>query len=102
MPSPPMTSALAAADPAPTTPAHPKLILAARGVCAALAVICVAAVCSMIVAGPRGMSGGAYAGFLALQVASAVLLGFLAAYRPDAHHTPAFASVAMAATTVVA
>jgi hypothetical protein len=56
----------------------------------------------MIAAGPRAMPGGPYAAFLALQVAVAVLLGFLAAYRPGAAHVRAFATAAFAAAAVLA
>ena len=83
-------------------PAHPTHIFVARCACAALALTVVIALCWMIAAGPRDMSGGAYAAFLALQVLITVLFAFLAAYRPGAAHAHIFTAVALAATALCA
>jgi hypothetical protein len=79
---------------------RPALVFAARVTCAVLALAAVAALAWTIVIGSRGVSGGAYVAFLALQVATAVLLGFLAAHRPGPGHAVAFAAVALAAAAV--
>lgn len=90
------------AEYAPIAPAHPTQIFVARCTCAALGLTVLAALCWMIAAGPRAMSGGPYAAFLAIHVAAAVLFAFLAAYRPGAAHADAFTAVALAATAVPA
>jgi hypothetical protein len=92
----------AAPDYAPTTPPRPTLVFAARCACATLSLAALLLLCGMIAAGARGMSGGAYAAFLALQVALAVLLAFCAAFRPAATHVRVLAGVALTATAVLA
>jgi hypothetical protein len=83
-------------------PAHPTHLFVARCACAALALTAVIALCWMIAAGPRDMSGGAYAAFLALHVVVTVLCAFLAAYRPGAAHAEVFTAVALGATALLA
>jgi hypothetical protein len=73
------------------------LILTARIAAAALALASLLAVCSTIVAGPRGPSSGTFVIFLGVQVATTVLLAFLAGYRPGPTHTAPFAAVALSA-----
>jgi hypothetical protein len=83
-------------------PATASLIPTARVAAALLALATLLAVCSTIVAGPRGLSAGTYVLFLGLQVATTVLFAFLAGYRPGPAHTPAFAAVALAAAALEA
>lgn len=92
-----------AVPPAPEfAPAHPTLVFVARCACAVLSLTTLLLLCGMIAAGARAMSGGAYAAFLALQVALAVLLAFCAAYRPTAAHVAVFAAVALTSAAVLA
>jgi hypothetical protein len=84
----------------PAASSGPPLILTARIAAAALALASLLAVCSTIVAGPRGLSSGTYVVFLGLQVATTVLFAFLAGYRPGLSHAAAFAAVALVATVL--
>jgi len=90
------------AEYAPIAPAQPTQIFVARCTCAALALTVLIALCWMIAAGPRAMSGGPYAAFLALHVAVTTLFVFLAATRPRPAHADAFTTVALSATVVCA
>ena len=101
-----MFSAIMTASPAtpalptPDTHATPALTRVARGLCAALALATITAVFWMILAGPRGRSGAVYVALLALQVATAVLFAFLAAYRPAPDQATTFGAAALAAVSV--